>query len=68
MKVKKLRLKKWVKYLLELIIIIMIGLGLGLAILKGLDKFNKYAEICDNENGYTCNYYQVKHTIIKYEK
>ena len=68
MKVKKLRLKKWVKDLLEFIIIIIIGLGLGLILLKGLDKFNKYAEVCDQEKGYTCNYYQVRKTIIKYEK
>lgn len=69
--VKKLRLRKWVKDLLkdllEFIVIILIGLGLGLVILKGLENFNKYAKICDNEKGYTCSYYQVRQTIIKHK-
>lgn len=60
----KLRLRKWVK----ITIIILIGLGISLAILKGIENFNKYAKICDNEKGYTCSYYEVRQTIIKYKK
>ena len=65
---KKLKLRKWVKVLLKYIIIVLIGLGIGIILLKGLENFNKYAKICDNEKGYTCSYYEVRQTIIKTQR
>lgn len=60
----KRRLKKWVKISLAIV-----GFGLFLALaIKSNNNWEYWATKCDQQQGYTCNYYEVRQLMIKGEK
>lgn len=61
MKKTKLRLRKWVKVTLAIILLFII---LTLILMEGTREFNDVAKLCDQEKGYTCSYYEVKNFRI----
>lgn len=60
MKRTKRRLKKWVRYTLYVLSIIVIGIVLALILKSGIDRFERIAQECDKDRGYTCSYYDVR--------
>lgn len=60
MKKSKLRLKKWVKITLAILLIILMALILILTIMKGVKGFEELAKQCDQDKGYTCSYYEIR--------
>lgn len=60
MKKKKLRLRKGVKFTLNILLTIIIVLILALVIKKGLNDFDELARQCDLDRGYTCSYYDIR--------
>lgn len=53
---KKLKLKRWVKVVIGIIVVFM----LGISIKKVVDINNDMLTKCDNAKGYTCSYYEAR--------
>lgn len=53
---KKLKLRRWVKVVIGIIIILI----LGIATKKIIDTNNDMLNKCDNAKGYTCSYYEAR--------
>ena len=60
---KKLKLRKWVKVLIIVIVLISVILILTHLLLKKRDNFIKYADMCDSAKGSICSYYEVQKFI-----
>lgn len=60
---KKLKLKKWVKIIISIVIIVLIGIAMK----KVVDKNNDMLNECDNAKGYTCSYYEARLYAIRGE-
>ena len=60
---KKLKLRKWVKVMIAIILSIIAILVLSHFILNSIMNFDDYAEQCDKEKGSTCTYYDVERFI-----
>lgn len=60
MKRTKRRLKKWVRYTLYTLLIIALGFIFALILKSGVDNFDRIAQECDKDRGYTCSYYEVR--------
>ena len=60
---KKLKLRKWVKVFMTIILLIIIGYILAHLLYSNILRINKSAEKCDLEKGYTCSYYEVQKYI-----
>lgn len=63
--VKKLRLKKWVKILIVVIVLISIVFILTHLLLNKSDDFIKYANMCDQDKGSICSYYEVRNYMLR---
>ena len=57
---KKYKLKKWAKTTLNILCTISIFIAMTLLIMKGVNDFEKLAQQCDKDYGYTCTYYNVR--------
>lgn len=60
---KKLKLKKWVKVAIAIILLVIIAIILTHFLLNSLSDFNNSAMQCDQLKGNTCSYYEVKNYI-----
>lgn len=59
-KVRKRRLKKWVKYCLNIALLISIAIIFAILVHSQLNNYSKVARQCDREKGYTCSYYEIR--------
>lgn len=57
---KKLKLRKWVKVMIVIILSIITIFVLAHFILKSIMNFDIYAKKCDKEKGSICTYYEVQ--------
>lgn len=60
---KKLKLRKWVKVTIAIILSIIAILVLSHFILSSIKEFDNYAKECDKVKGSTCTYYEVERFI-----
>lgn len=60
---KKLKLRKWVKVMIAIILSIIAILVLSHFILNSIKEFDNYAKECDKAKGSTCTYYEVQKFI-----
>lgn len=61
---KKLRLKKWVKYTIVITSIIIVGIILIHLICTNLKEINKISRKCDEKLGHTCSSYELRNFLI----
>lgn len=61
---KKYKFKKWVRCLLTILVVSIIVFVLIFLLLQNEKEFDKYANKCDQEKGYTCSYYEVRQYIL----
>ena len=59
MKKTKLKLKKWVKVTLAILVTIITALIL-INLTEGAKDFENLAKKCDKDKGYTCSYYDIR--------
>lgn len=57
---KKRRLKKWVKYCLNIALLILIAIIFAILVKSQLNDYNKVAQQCDLEKGHVCSYYEIR--------
>lgn len=57
---KKRRCKKWVKYCLNIALLILIAVIFAILVRSQLNDYNKVAQQCDIERGYTCSHYEIR--------
>lgn len=62
---KKLRLRKWAKILIVVIALISIVFILTHFLCTKSDDFIKYANMCDQDKGSICSYYEVRNYMIR---
>ncbi len=62
---KKLRLIKWVKILIVVIALISIVFILTHLLFNKSDDFIKYANMCDQDKGSICSYYEVRNYMLR---
>lgn len=60
---KKLKLKKWVKVAIAIILLITTAIILTHFILTSINDFNESSIQCDQAKGSTCSYYEVQKFI-----
>lgn len=60
---KKLKLRKWVKVAIAIILLITTAIILTHFLLNSLSDFNNSAMQCDQLKGNTCSYYEVQNYI-----
>ena len=60
MKKTKLKLRKWVKVTLAILLTIIAALILIILIMEGAKDFENLAKQCDKDRGYTCSYYDIR--------
>lgn len=60
---KKLKLKKWVKVTIAIVLFVVAILVLSHFILNSIKEFDNYAEECDRRKGSTCSYHEVQKFI-----
>ena len=61
---KKLRLRKWVKILIVVIVLISIVFILTHLLFNKSDDFIKHANMCDQDKGSICSYYEVRNYML----
>lgn len=61
---KRMKLKKWAKVTIAIIVFIIAGYLLAHFILDSMNDFEEAAKKCDKDRGYTCSYYEVRQYII----
>ena len=62
---KKLRLRKWVKILIVVIALISIVFILTHLLFNKNDDFIEYANMCDQDKGSICSYYEVRNYMLR---
>lgn len=62
---KKLIFKKWVKILIVVIALISIVFILTHLLFNKSDDFIKYANMCDQDKGSICSYYEVRNYMLR---
>ena len=62
---KELRLRKWVKIMIIVIVLISIVFILAHLLLNKNDDFIKYANMCDQNKGSICSYYEVRNYMLR---
>ncbi len=60
---KKLKLRKWVKVAIAIILLVIIAIILTHFILTSINGFNEGSIQCDQIKGSTCSYYEVQKLI-----
>lgn len=60
---KKLKLRKWVKVAIAIILLVIIAIILTHFILTSINGYNESSIQCDQIKGSTCNYYEVQKFI-----
>lgn len=60
---KKIKLRKWVKVTIAIILLIVAILVLSHFILNFVKEIDNYAEQCDRRKGSTCSHYEVQQFI-----
>lgn len=60
---KKLKLRKWVKVAIAIILLVIIAIILTHFILTSINDFNESSMQCDQAKGSTCSYYEVQKFI-----
>lgn len=60
---KKLKLRKWVKVVIAIVLLVIISIVLTHFILSSINIFNESAMQCDQTKGSICSYYEVQKFI-----
>lgn len=61
---KRIKLKKWARVTIAIILFIIAGYLLAHFILGSMHEFDDISKKCDKDKGYTCSYYEVRQYII----
>ena len=62
---KRIVLRKWVKVALLVILVIITVIIIAKLVCNSSNTFDKYADMCDQEKGSICSYYEVRNYMIK---
>lgn len=57
---KRRKLKPWVKITINIFLLIIISFIFSFVLMKGEENFEDLAKQCDNAQGHTCSYYEVR--------
>ncbi|HIS38526.1 MAG TPA: hypothetical protein IAB45_03345 [Candidatus Onthousia faecavium] len=62
---KRIVLRNWVRVALLVILVIITGAIIAKLVCNCSNNFDKYADMCDQEKGSICSYYEVRNYMIK---
>lgn len=66
-KVKRIRLRKEVKFVLKVLAFILLLVAVVMLMKAANNKYVSMFEACDNAKGYTCSYYEARQYAIRGE-
>ena len=61
---KKLRLRNWIKVVLLVLLVVIAVVTIAKLVYNSSNNFEKYANMCDQEKGSICSYYEVRNYML----
>lgn len=61
---KKLRLRNWIKVVLLVLLGVIAVVTIAKLVYNSSNNFEKYANMCDQEKGSICSYYEVRNYML----
>lgn len=61
---KRLRLRSWIKIVLLILLGVIAVVVIAKLVYNSSNNFEKYANMCDQEKGSICSYYEVRNYML----